>query len=104
MINLHDLYLNTVEGVLESQKLSCAHQPEGEKPAGVIWAMPKGSTKPDVLITYAFNPQHVDLRVLSRDAGRHFDMAVFYVEGVEGFLAELVKFISAGRLTHKVAA
>jgi hypothetical protein len=98
MVNLHDLYLGTIEAVLNSNKLDAVHQPEGEKPAGVIWAMRVGTTKPDLFITYLFAPTRVTFKVFGRDDGRGFEQHVSYVEGVEAFLAELVKFINAGKL------
>jgi len=101
MVNLHDLYLNTIAAVLESRKLDAVQQPEGEKPAGVIWAMLKGTTKPDAIITYSFEPQTVRFTVVSRDMGRTVARTVSYVEGIEPFLEDLVKFISAGRIASK---
>jgi hypothetical protein len=60
--------------------------------------MTPGTTKPEVIITYDFGPIGVKFQALSRDAGRSLGDGVMYVEGVERFLGELVKFISAGRL------
>ncbi len=98
MINLHEQYLGVVEYCLNINKLDATHQPEGSKPSGVIYGMLKGTTKPSVIIAYAFEPQHVIFNVVTREMGRGFDNTVRYVEGVEGFVGELHKFISAGLL------
>ena len=39
MVNLHDLYLSTLEVILDANKLDAVNQPEGSKPSGVIYAM-----------------------------------------------------------------
>lgn len=98
MVNLHDLYLGTIEAMLEADKLTVAHQPAGDKPSGVLWCMRKGTTQPEVIITYAFDPMSVDFVVSTRDMNRRLNKSAFYAGGLESFLAELTKFINAGRL------
>lgn len=98
IVNLVELYKNTIAAVLEHQhKLDTAEQADGSGLSGRLWAMRHGTTVPELIISYEFDNNGAKFTLVDRNM-RQSGYNLAYVEGVEGFLGDMAKFINAGRL------
>lgn len=100
IIPLHQLYLSIIVGVMAADKLQAVQQefPQQADPAGRFYFVRPGTTAPEVICEYQFGPTHLKVKFATRDAQRVLEKSISYIEGLDSFAPELVKFISAGRL------
>jgi len=102
VLPLQSFYLNLLVTVCNSEKLTAIQQ-EFDANIGRLWLVHEGSTVPVAHLAYRFEQDAVNLGIETRDQ-RSLARTVKYAEGLDGFMEELQKFLTANRLPHKRAA
>jgi hypothetical protein len=101
IVPIEDTYLNALSLLLESEKLDSLLQETnapGQTGCGIIWAVRKGTTSPELSLAFKFNTLDVLLRVMSKDSARTLDHTACYADGIDDFLPKLRTFLRANRL------
>lgn len=96
IIPLQQLYLSVIVQLVNAEKLSAVQQQFSET-TGRLWLVREGSTVPEIQIAYNFRDDDVTLGIITRDE-RKLERTVKFAEGLDGFLEDLQKFITANRL------
>ena len=96
IIPLDQMYLLAIVQTANSARLSAVLQDLGND-AGRLWLTPSESTVPVAQISFKFDIDEVKLGVVSRDE-RELVRVIRYAEGLDGFLPELSRFLTANLL------
>ena len=96
MIDLQTFYLTSIEAAAEAEKYQAVLHVL-EKNAGRLYFIPERGTRSDVVIDFVFGENFVNFTMVMRNG--HTEMAqCHYVEGIDHFIAGVVKALRSGLL------
>lgn len=96
LITLQQLYLGTLANLAEHHKLDTVLLDAGEN-KGRLFLVRNGTTMPDAHIAFEFGIKSVHLAIETRNE-KNLVREVLYLEGLDAFLREFDKVLSAGLL------
>jgi hypothetical protein len=112
IVPIEDTYLNALSLLLESEKLDSLLQDTnapgemfrqrapvsmGQTGCGIIWAVRKGTTSPELSLAFKFDALGVQLMAITRDE-RKANYRADFSGGIDCVLKELRTFLRANRL------
>jgi hypothetical protein len=102
MIDLQSFYLAAIETAADAEGFGTVLHALG-KGQGRLYFIPAKGTRADVVLSFEFQENGVRFQLVMRNG--HQEAAVFdYVEGIDAFIAGMVRALRAGLLAAPKAA
>jgi hypothetical protein len=100
LIPLQQFYLMAIAAKLQELKVDCIFQDLENGKTGRLFLISGNSTAALATLNFHFEMNGVLFEIDSRDE-RKLRAEIKYVEGIDGFIADMTKFLNANRLEHK---